>query len=60
MVRMNHVQEAQLKIELAQIYLSDGDPITAARRLREAANLLDGFAEEKLRELSALIEKKGN
>lgn len=60
MVRMNHVQEAQRKIELAQIYLSDGAPTTAARCLREAANLLDGFAEEKLRELSAMIEKKGN
>lgn len=60
MVRINHVQEAQRKIELAQIYLSDGAPIIAARCLREAANLLDGFAEEKLRELSALIEKKGN
>ena len=46
-------KEAAEKVSLAYIYLEDGAPSTAAKKLREGADLLDKAAEARQKALTA-------
>ena len=48
------LKSAVERIQLAQTYFEDGAPFSAARCLREAADIFEAIGEKRNRELEAL------
>ncbi|KIC38135.1 hypothetical protein RA27_20405 [Ruegeria sp. ANG-R] len=52
-------EHIQALIDLAQIYFEDGAPITAADRLRSAADEMQKIADQRLALIAEISSEKG-